>query len=82
MLLAYADCSVLPALFDLAKDVFDALDGYNPDVVTTFLLILRECVFGETGCEKRIAHSPRIISVVLPRPSAVGSPIYIRKPCA
>lgn len=42
MLLAYADASMLPALYDLMKDIFEALDGYNPNIVTSFLLILRE----------------------------------------
>lgn len=42
MLLTHADAAILPALYDLTKDIFDALDGYDPSAVTTFLLVLRE----------------------------------------
>jgi hypothetical protein len=44
MLLAHGGSGVLPPLADLSLDIFDALDGYDQERTTAYVLILRECV--------------------------------------
>lgn len=42
MLLTHGSAEILPALADLSRDVFDALDGYDSEHTTAYALILRE----------------------------------------
>ena len=44
MLLTHGGPGVLPSLNDLSRDIFDALDGYDEERTTTYVLILREYV--------------------------------------
>lgn len=44
MLLAHGGSGVLPPLADLSLDIFDALDGYDQERTTAYVLILREYV--------------------------------------